>query len=134
MLITLARKPLEGTVASNVVKHGCGALNVDGCRIAGVVPVVTQGQSQNAGLIYGKDQRHLKESSPHMAGRWPANVLLASTPAVLDHFPEVKGQVGMSKTVGGHRFIAGDTTTVQKFDHDATDTGSAARFFKQVKG
>lgn len=31
--ITVARKPLIGTVASNVLEHGTGALNVDGCRV-----------------------------------------------------------------------------------------------------
>lgn len=31
----LARRPLNGTVAANVLAHGCGALNVDGCRIGG---------------------------------------------------------------------------------------------------
>ena len=34
-IITIARKPLsESNVASNVLKHGCGALNVDASRIA----------------------------------------------------------------------------------------------------
>ena len=32
--IVMARKPLEGTVAANVLEHGAGALNIDGCRIA----------------------------------------------------------------------------------------------------
>jgi hypothetical protein len=32
-VIVVARKPLEGTVAENVSKYGCGAINVDGCRI-----------------------------------------------------------------------------------------------------
>jgi site-specific DNA-methyltransferase (adenine-specific) len=31
--ITVARKPLTGTVAENVLQHGTGALNVDGCRV-----------------------------------------------------------------------------------------------------
>ncbi|MER1077206.1 DNA methyltransferase [Pseudomonas aeruginosa] len=31
--ITVARKPLVGTVAANVLAHGTGALNIDGCRI-----------------------------------------------------------------------------------------------------
>jgi len=31
--IVLARKPLEGTVAGNVLKHGTGGMNVDGCQI-----------------------------------------------------------------------------------------------------
>lgn len=31
--ITVARKPLEGTVAANVLQWGTGALNIDGCRV-----------------------------------------------------------------------------------------------------
>lgn len=31
--ITLARKPLTGTVADNVLTHGAGGLNIDGCRV-----------------------------------------------------------------------------------------------------
>jgi len=31
--ITVARKPLVGTVAANVLEHGTGAINVDGCRV-----------------------------------------------------------------------------------------------------
>lgn len=33
--ITVARKPLAGTVAANVLAHGTGAINVDGCRVGG---------------------------------------------------------------------------------------------------
>ena len=33
--ITVARKPLIGTVAENVLRHGTGAINVDGCRVEG---------------------------------------------------------------------------------------------------
>ena len=35
MIITLLRKPLEGSVADNVLKHGCGALNIDATRVEG---------------------------------------------------------------------------------------------------
>ena len=31
--ITVARKPFKGTVANNVLKHGTGAINIDGCRL-----------------------------------------------------------------------------------------------------
>lgn len=34
--ICLARKPLIGTVAANVMEHGTGALNIDGCRVRAV--------------------------------------------------------------------------------------------------
>jgi len=53
--IILARKPLVGTVASNVLAHGTGAINVDGCRIG-------------------------TEST---RGRWPANVALDEEAAVM---------------------------------------------------
>jgi DNA modification methylase len=33
--ITVARKPLVGTVAANVLQHGTGAVNVDGCKVDG---------------------------------------------------------------------------------------------------
>ena len=33
--ITVARKPLVGTVAENVLQHGTGAINVDGGRVEG---------------------------------------------------------------------------------------------------
>jgi len=46
--ITVARKPLIGTVAENVLEHGTGAINVDGCRVPGAL--------QNS-------------------GRWPANLI-----------------------------------------------------------
>jgi len=36
--ITVARKPLVGTVAANVLEHGTGALNVEGCRVGGRWP------------------------------------------------------------------------------------------------
>ena len=31
--VVVARKPLEGTVAANVLAHGTGAMNIDGCRV-----------------------------------------------------------------------------------------------------
>jgi hypothetical protein len=81
--IVVARKPLSGTVAACVLAHGTGALNVDGCRIAGDVPSTTQGQSTRAGEVYGADQRNQREFIPSTAGRWPANVVLDETAAAM---------------------------------------------------
>ena len=33
--IVMARKPLDGTVAQNVLKHGVGGINIDECRVPG---------------------------------------------------------------------------------------------------
>lgn len=74
--ICVARKPLVGTVAANVLAHGTGAINVDGCRIAGVV--TTNPQRRGAGNIStsghaGQIDTGLDRVSD--AGRWPANFI-----------------------------------------------------------
>ena len=73
--ITVARKPLIGTVAENVLQHGTGAINVDGGRVEGVVPKTIHGVSSRQGEVYGKYRDEPQESQPHPSGRWPANFI-----------------------------------------------------------
>jgi len=68
--ITVARKPLIGTVAENVLQHGTGAINVDGCRV-GTESIKTQGGDKFPSL-YGTYKTC--EESTHI-GRWPANFI-----------------------------------------------------------
>lgn len=83
----LARKPLAGTVAANVLEHGTGALNIDGCRFAygdeaWPGPGSHWGDRDNkagSGVgsgsgseIYGK--RDAVFGQDHDLGRWPANI------------------------------------------------------------
>lgn len=79
--IVLARKPLSGTVAANVLEHGTGGLNIDDCRIshASAADLATS-QSKNPGRtdvvtsgVYGADR---PQQQVNTEGRWPANVLL----------------------------------------------------------
>jgi site-specific DNA-methyltransferase (adenine-specific) len=79
--IILARKPLMGTVASNVAQYGTGGINVDGCRI-GTDIITTQGGDKFP-KIYGKYATC--PESTH-SGRWPANVCLDEDAAGM--FPE----------------------------------------------
>ena len=79
--IILARKPLDGTVAQNVLEHGVGGLNIDECRVAAddkaKFPV---GVVSETGTVYGggegiyADRPRTEDRNP--AGRFPANVLL----------------------------------------------------------
>ena len=75
--ITVARKPLAGTVAENVLRHGTGALNIDGCRVEAldgyVENAVTQGVT-TAQTSY-KIPRERRTFEPSPAGRWPANLI-----------------------------------------------------------
>ena len=79
--IVVARKPLIGTVAANVLTHGTGALNIDGSRIG------TNGGTKgsefvpNSTPIYGKGFGGKVTIEQLNAGRWPANVILDESQA-----------------------------------------------------
>jgi len=87
MIITLLRKPLDGTVAENTLKHGCGAINIDATRIA-----FEEDESINFEARQRQQTASYKESgwSGHVAqvgsdiqmykekGRWPANFILTN--------------------------------------------------------
>lgn len=82
----LARKPLEGTVAENVLKWGVGGLNIDGCRYAYGDPAwpgpgdaledQEYSQPTSAATPRGADglssRRTVFVEAP--TGRWPANI------------------------------------------------------------
>ena len=66
--ICMARKPLHGTVAATVLRHGTGAINVDGCRVGTESTRRDTGSAAiwaNAGRIQGGSD----------CGRWPANFI-----------------------------------------------------------
>lgn len=81
--VVVARKPLIGTVAENVLQFGVGGLNIDASRIAG--EDAPEGRSRHGGGIVGNATSfELPDSTSSMpAGRWPANVILDETTAEL---------------------------------------------------
>ena len=75
--IILARKPLVGTVAANVLEHGTGAMNIDGCRV-GACQVGWNGgngfQNTHEAIRHGG----LGAGDPRpVIGRWPANLVMS---------------------------------------------------------
>ena len=125
--VVVARKPLIGTVAANVLEHGVGGLNIDGCRIG--TDQVGWGGGGSA-LHEGGLSREGGYARP-TTGRWPANVILDEDQAeVLD------GQSGVTSSrasAGRNGSDDGGTTwNLQRAadevrGHD--DTGGASRFF-----
>lgn len=79
--ITMARKPLIGTVAQNVLAHGTGALNVDGCRVEaedGRPLIISHGEGFGAGqhvTAYGDGLSGSRYGGTTTLGRWPANLI-----------------------------------------------------------
>lgn len=133
--IVVARKPLIGTVAENVLAHGTGALNIDGCRIAGEVPSVPQPNIRRENYTVGGSDGRNGEMSSAPGGRWPANVILdESQAAVLDkQSGKFGGQVGMRQTSNNLTFGVGHERDKQTFDHGTADFGGASRFFYTAK-
>ena len=67
----LCRKPLDGTVAHNVLKHGVGGLNIDGCRID--TDEDLRRTNHTTGIWSSKKKTHTIGS---FEGRWPSNVIM----------------------------------------------------------
>ena len=134
--ITVARKPLIGTVAENVLQHGTGALNVDGCRV-GTEIVGWGGAGGDSGTgTWNKSTCGLRNAGDPrpVAGRWPANLIHDGSDEVTGLFPETgpakqadrgagKGETGCYGVYGGDPGVRGH--------NDAG--GSAARFFYTAK-
>ncbi len=135
--IVLARKPLIGTIASNVLKHGTGALNIDACRVDAPEGVTSGGAPTggNNPCFMSKDSDpRSQRSEGHPAGRWPANVIHDGSPEVLAGFPETFSGSG-NKNTGNRddRNAFGKGLGLGYGDGIGGDFGSAARFFYTPK-
>ena len=81
-VIHVLRKPLsEGTVAANVVKHGCGGINIDASRVAAPGETISNhsrgDESAISKGIYGDSAgQETHQTEGQKSGRWPANVIL----------------------------------------------------------
>jgi site-specific DNA-methyltransferase (adenine-specific) len=98
----LARKPLDGTVAANVLAHGVGALNIDGCRVdSGSSPSVDRraaaahsgrgNRQQNGASGMGAPtslERFTEQRAGEALGRWPSNVVLSHAETCSDECDE----------------------------------------------
>jgi site-specific DNA-methyltransferase (adenine-specific) len=72
--IVLARKPLQGTVAANVLAHGTGAINVEGCRVGDTVETWPTTRSYAPGQMQPGGVGKTMQCGAPPPGRWPANV------------------------------------------------------------
>jgi len=80
--VVMARKPLDGTVAANVLAHGTGAINVDGCRV-GTDSTRTR-HTADMGYRGGLLAAGAGYETGSASGRWPANVLLSHAEGCAD--------------------------------------------------
>ena len=137
--ILLCRKPLDGTVANNVLAHGVGGLNIDACRVPHNEPEdhAKRVAPKFSGAVYGYGGKNNSLRSPAPAGRFPANVLLDEHAAKeMDKQSGVlKGRVGMTKHGSGTNSVYGTyERSAQSLVTDGVeDSGGASRFFPVFK-
>jgi hypothetical protein len=75
----LFRKPFKGTVASNVIKNGCGGINIDACRVGTIVQDTSKngrGADKHKSTIYESGLKKDFEGKITV-GRFPANLILS---------------------------------------------------------
>lgn len=152
--ICVARKPLVGTVAANVLEYGTGALNIDACRIptsdklgGGAETGTTADQKGNDGWTRpwmsdeAAREAHAARVRDNVAraealGRWPANVIHDGSDEVLAAFPDAPGQIARAKNDGtssaNQVYGALRNVTAQPEPRVELDK-SAARFFYCAK-
>ncbi|WP_228257991.1 DNA methyltransferase [Pseudoxanthomonas winnipegensis] len=150
--ITMARKSLNGTVALNHASHGTGGLNIDACRVDGIV----QSNAGNIGFGSGRIDGYIKGTGREYQanGRWPANLIHDGSEEVLEAFPNAPGQLANTSAnhaacktqnvYGAMRRGRGEEPSADSSNEGAVgfkmrpgirrlDGGSAARFFYCAK-
>ena len=141
--VVVARKPLVGTVAQNVLTHGTGALNIDGCRVG--QPGTTREQIRPTGgdrTSMGQMGEHTPfHYAPGSGGRWPANVVLDETQA--DALDEQSGEsasgkpgvvaYGAHEDTGRNRTYGAGLSSSTPNQPPKGNTGGASRFFYIAK-
>ena len=143
--VIMARKPFKGTVAENVLQHGTGGINIDGCRVDFVDEKDLESAKWGRGTdILGGNYVGATHSSgktnieANPIGRWPSNLIHDGSDEVIDCFPQSNGQSGDVK--GTEKSCTGGegTNCFGKYTRVGSrpkrnDSGSAARFFYSGK-
>jgi site-specific DNA-methyltransferase (adenine-specific) len=136
--VIVARKPIEGTVANNVLKWGTGGLNIDGSRIVAADQEQlskfwdrNQSDSKDGVVAYvGQTNIDLRDYKP-VDGRWPANIIL--DPYTAELLDEQSGQSGTTTTKTGQYENKSDFGWGGQINIRHPDSGGASRFFYVAK-
>ena len=75
--IILARKPFKQSVAANVLAHGTGAINVDGCRVGTEEALGRNNAARTNGTSYVVQREAMRIDNSGGLGRFPANLILS---------------------------------------------------------
>ena len=136
--IVLARKPIEGTIAQNVLEYGTGALNIDGSRVESDEPIVRMQHHETGSMRgFGGGLKGGSRTEPQHQGRYPANLIHDGSVQVVEVFPSAPGQQGDLVAHGKNRQspngIFGAMSPARDHIKRSEKDKSAARFFYCAK-
>ncbi len=154
--IILARRPMPGTVAANVLAHGTGAMHVDACRTAhdepAGRPTSGPGGARSGGIMGATGAARVRDTTAaSIAGRWPTNVLLGHADECANEcapgcvVSELDAQSGITKDGVSVRRNRAPGTEQQAYgiygsrgrgpeaDHTYGGEGGASRFFPSFR-
>ena len=134
----LARKPLDGTVANNVLKHGTGGINIDESRVPAGEDHKKNATRHTNKIYPGGFNDSPINSDANPLGRFPANLILSDDPEVEAVFPQTgKGNGGKPFSYSGREYDNKDSSMFNGDKPQApsnfNDSGSASRFFYTAK-
>ena len=136
--IVVARKPLIGTVANNVLTYGVGGLNIDGSRVGTTVETwpATRNYSSKEMSRPGStlaDDAETQSTGEAPAGRWPANFIHDGSDEVVALFPNTApSRQGKPRGTAKKGLFANSKFNKVGTEHN-DNGGSAARFFYCAK-
>jgi len=138
--IYVAQKPFsEKNCALNILRHGVGPVNIDGCRVPAEGRPLRVGDYKDtknnvySGRLDGSMAGGSKAAGTTDLGRWPANLIHDGSDEVVSLFPDAPGQLAASSTNPNSsktRNVYGHYNVPQASMHPRKDSGSAARFFE----
>jgi site-specific DNA-methyltransferase (adenine-specific) len=130
--IILARKPLDGTVVNNVLKHGVGGLNIGACRVETDETVGWHGHAGGGNQTYSGSWKSSKPER-HTKGRYPANLIHDGSEEATGGMPWTKSPKGMSHRVASKNNCMSGANTERYSFNGHNDQGSASRYFYCAK-
>ena len=130
--IIVARKPLCGSVADNIMTYGVGAINIDECRVGDEFRTQFSGRGLSQSTVYNS----FNQENAHwetVLGRFHANIITDGSEEVASGMPYTKSTGGLPNYEISNATPIVDFGVSQKSGFHFEDEGSAMRYFYCAK-
>jgi site-specific DNA-methyltransferase (adenine-specific) len=137
--IVMARKPVEGTIANNVLTYGTGGLNIDGSRIGTQDNLAKKYPNGPGGEHFRGGSAPAQQWVQPLQGRWPANLILdEDTAELLDQQTNHLHAAGNKKDTADGFDKSYESSSYEmsykgRANRTHNDSGGASRFFYVAK-